>query len=64
MMNIVVCGEIMILLCSLSKYLVSPAPDDGRLILLSLLMKEENDLKFKNVVEDECFLKKFSSATS
>jgi hypothetical protein len=50
-MNIVAWGEIITFDCSLSKYLVRPAPEEGRLILLSLLITKEKEQKFKNVAE-------------
>ncbi len=47
----VTCGDISIFEYAASKYLVSPAPDDGMFILLSLLLiLFGNFFLFKNVM--------------
>jgi hypothetical protein len=51
MTNMVVWGEIIIFDCSLSKYLVNPAPEEGKLILLSLAITGEKAKRFKNIVD-------------
>jgi hypothetical protein len=49
---IVAWGDIIMFDFSSSKYLVIPAPEEGKFILLSLAIPEENHTMFKKIVEN------------